>query len=111
MVVVASVVSAVVVTTVVAAVMAVSPTALMHAVVVIPPVVVVLRENADPAGQDEYEHEKRAEFFHLRILLPSGVWAMSSVVRGCGQCSTGASYLQPPPVGLLTSRQRDEPAE
>ena len=74
------VVVVVVVTTMVAvaALMVASPAAVMHAVVAITPVVVVvLRENADPAGQDEYKREKRAEFLHLRMLLPSGIGAMS----------------------------------
>jgi hypothetical protein len=72
------IVVAVVVTTVVAvaAVMVVSSAAVMHAVVVIPHVVVVLCEDTDPAGQDEYKREKRAEFLHLRMLLPSGIGAM-----------------------------------
>jgi hypothetical protein len=59
-------------------VMAAPPAAVMPPVIVVPvvAVVVVLRENTDPARQDEHEREKRAEFLHLRMLLQSGIGAM-----------------------------------
>lgn len=75
-VVVVVVIAAVVVTTVVAALMVASPAAVMHAVVVTSHVVVILCESADPAGQDEYNREKCAEFLHLPMLLPSSIGAI-----------------------------------
>jgi hypothetical protein len=48
-------------------VMAAPPAAVMPPVIVVPVVVVVvLRENTDPARQDEHEREERAEFLHLK---------------------------------------------